>query len=342
MVRGDRCWVLSARCWVLRARCWVLSAVLVLGAGCARERGPDAYGTVEADQVIVSAEVSGIVTSLAAAEGRRLEKDAVAAVIDVSQLTLEQRQIETQRDASDARAREAAALAAVARQRQAVEAAQREVLAAQRAVAARQYERTRRLFDQDAATAQQLDQAERDLRTLDEQLDVQARRIAAERGQVQAADARVNTARQDVRSFSARLSQLADRLQDADVKNPRAGTVLTMFVKEGELVQPGQRLYTIADLAHVDVRAYIDETQLASVRTGQPATVTFDAGRDRHGTLEGIVTWIASQAEFTPTPIQTREERTGLVYAVKIRVRNDEGVLKIGMPVDVAFHQAPQ
>lgn len=329
--------VTGARCCVL-----VLVLVLVLGAGCAREPAPDAYGTVEADQVVVSAEVAGLVTSLAAVEGQRLQKDAVAAVIDVSQLTLEQRQIETQRDASEARAREAGALAGVARQRQAAEVEQREVLAAQRAVAVRQYERTRRLFDQDAATAQQLDQAERDLRTLDEQLDVQARRIAAERGQVQAADARVNTARQDVRTSAARLSQLADRVQDADVKNPRAGTVLTTFVEQGELVQPGQRLYTIADLQHVDVRAYIDETQLASVRTGQPATVTFDTGPDRRDTLQGTVTWIASQAEFTPTPIQTREERTGLVYAVKIRVPNGEGLLKIGMPVDVVFHQAPQ
>ena len=89
-----------------------------------------------------------------------------------------------------------------------------------------------------------------------------------------------------------------------------------------------------------DVRAYIDETQLASVKTGQAVTVTFDTGPDRRDTLPGIVTWIASQAEFTPTPVQTREERTGLVYAVKIRVTNTGGVLKIGMPVDVAFTPA--
>lgn len=313
---------------------------LFVAASCAREPRPDAYGNVEATEVIVSAEVGGIVESLAAVEGQRLEKDAVAAVIDVSQLALEQQQLEAQRGASTARAREAAQLVDVARQQQAAEVEQRQVLAAQHAIAARQYERTKRLFDQQAATAQQLDQAERDVRTLAEQLDVQTRRIAAQREQVQAAQARVNTARQDVQSASARIAQLGGRVDDAQVRNPVGGTVLTTFVSEGELVQPGQRLYAVADLAAVDVRAYIDETQLASVKTGQAVTVTFDTGPDRRDTLPGIVTWIASQAEFTPTPVQTREERTGLVYAVKIRVTNTGGVLKIGMPVDVAFTPA--
>ena len=323
---------------VLSAGCWVLVLVPVLGAGCARAPEPDAYGNVEADEVTVSAEVPGVVASLAAVEGQRLEKDAVAAVIDVTQITLEQQQVEAQRGASDARAREAVELVDVARQQQAAEAEQRQVLTAQRVIAARQYERTRRLFDQQAATAQQLDQAERDLRTLDEQIDVQTRRIAAQREQVQAAQARVNTARQDVRTAAARLTQLGDRVGDATVRNPLAGVVLTTFVKPGELVQAGQRLYAIADIDHVDVRAYIDESQLAGVRAGQPAAVTFDAGSERR-TLAGTVTWIASQAEFTPTPIQTRDERTGLVYAVRIRVRNPGGVLKIGMPVDVDFDQ---
>lgn len=319
----------------------VVSLITLLAtASCAREPRPDAYGNVEATEVIVSAEVGGIVESLAAVEGQRLEKDAVAAVIDVSQLTLEQQQLEAQRGAAGARAREASELVDVARQQQAAEVEQRQVLAAQHAVAARQYARTKRLFDQQAATAQQLDQAEREVRTLDEQLDVQTRRIAAQREQVQAAQARVNTARQDVQSASARIAQLGGRVDDAQVRNPVAGTVLTTFVSAGELVQPGQRLYAIADLGVVDVRAYIDETQLASVKTGQPVTVTFDAGPDRRDTLPGTVTWISSQAEFTPTPVQTREERTGLVYAIKIRVTNTGGVLKIGMPVDVAFTPA--
>lgn len=317
----------------------VLVLVLVLGAACAREPEPDAYGNVEATEVIVSSEVAGVVQTLAAEEGQRLEQGAIAAVIDVAQLTLEHTQVETQRGAAQARAREAAELVDVARQQQAAEAEQRDVLRVQRAVAARAYERTRALFDKEAATAQQLDQAERDLRSLDEQIQVQTRRMAAGREQVEAAQARVTTAQQEIRTASARLAQLEERVGDAQVRNPVGGAVLTTYVKAGELVQPGQRLYAIADLATVDVRAYVDETQLSSVRTGQQVTVSFDTGADRRATLPGTVTWIASQAEFTPTPIQTREERTGLVYAVKIRVANPNGALKIGMPVDVAFGQ---
>jgi HlyD family secretion protein len=82
------------------------------------------------------------------------------------------------------------------------------------------------------------------------------------------------------------------------------------------------------------VRAYVTEPQLASVRIGQQARVTVDSGANRQ-TLGGTVSWVAAQAEFTPTPIQTREERAALVYALKVRVSNANGALKIGMPVDV-------
>ena len=72
------------------------------------------------------------------------------------------------------------------------------------------------------------------------------------------------------------------------------------------------------------------------IRLGQASTVTIDAGAN-HQSAQGVVSWTSSQAEFTPTPIQTREERADLVYAVKIRVANENGALKIGMPADVMF-----
>jgi HlyD family secretion protein len=87
----------------------------------------------------------------------------------------------------------------------------------------------------------------------------------------------------------------------------------------------------------VDVRAYLTEPQLANVKVGQQARVNVDVGDNNRQTVTGQVTWVATQAEFTPTPIQTREERADLVYAIKIRVPNQNGVLKIGMPVDVEF-----
>jgi HlyD family secretion protein len=112
--------------------------------------------------------------------------------------------------------------------------------------------------------------------------------------------------------------------------------VLTTYVRAGEFVQAGQRLYKIANLDEMDVRVYVSGPQLAAIRLGQIVTVTADAGDGRRG-MNGTIAWIASEAEFTPTPIQTRDERAELVYAVKIRVRNDGQILKAGMPVDVAF-----
>jgi HlyD family secretion protein len=120
------------------------------------------------------------------------------------------------------------------------------------------------------------------------------------------------------------------------VSNPVGGTVLATYAKQGELVQPGQALYRIAPLDTMELRAYVPETMLSRVRLGQPAQVTVDAG-DARRAYDGTVTWIAAEAEFTPTPIQTRDERATLVYAVKVRVPNSGGALKIGMPADVRF-----
>jgi HlyD family secretion protein len=137
-----------------------------------------------------------------------------------------------------------------------------------------------------------------------------------------------------VSAADAQVAQVSDRIRRSQVVNPGAGTVLVTYARPGEIVQPGQPLYKIANLDSVDVRAYVTEPQLASVRIGQQARVTVDSGANRQ-TLGGTVSWVAAQAEFTPTPIQTREERADLVFAFKVRVPNPNGALKIGMPVDV-------
>ena len=101
-------------------------------------------------------------------------------------------------------------------------------------------------------------------------------------------------------------------------------------------MQQGQPLYKIANLDTLTLRAYVTAPQLASVKLGQRVQVNVDQG-GRLVSVPGFVSWIASKAEFTPTPIQTRDERADLVYAVKVSVPNRGGVLKIGMPADVTF-----
>jgi HlyD family secretion protein len=201
-----------------------------------------------------------------------------------------------------------------------------DVLIVQRQIAARTYERTRRLFAEQAATAQQLDQAERDYRVLG--------------AQIEAARAQEQSVAKDVASSDARVAQIRDRIAKSRITNPQSGTVLTTYAKAGEVVQSGQPLYKIAQLDTLTLRAYVTEGQLTSVRLGSRVQVRVDRGGELL-TVPGIVSWVSSKAEFTPTPVQTRDERADLVYAIKVQVPNRSGVLKIGMPADVELPEAP-
>jgi HlyD family secretion protein len=283
--------------------------LLVAIVGCGGERQPDAYGNMEATEVVVGSQASGQLVAFTPAEGQVIGSGAVTAVVDTTALVLQLQQIAAQRGTSVARVAE-------------VEK-QTGVLETQRVIAQRAYERTTRLFDQQAATAQQLDQAERDYRTL--------------LAQIEAARAQARTAAQDIAASDARVAQLRDQISKARVTNPVSGTVLATYVKAGEIVQPGQPLYRIANLDTLELRAYVGEAQLSEVKLGQVVQVSIDAGNDKRRTMPGRISWVSSQAEFTPTPIQTREERSNLVYAVKVRVANRDGVLKIGMPADVVL-----
>src|SRR5690606_39432194 len=117
---------------------------------------------------------------------------------------------------------------------------------------------------------------------------------------------------------AARVEQIADRISRSVVTNPQAGTVLVTYTRAGEVVQPGQPLYKIADLDTLVLRAYVTGGQLASIRLGEPARVRVDRG-DELLAFSGTVSWIAPSAEFTPTPIQTRKERAQPDYAVERR-----------------------
>jgi HlyD family secretion protein len=282
---------------------------LTLVTACKKETKPDAYGNVEATEVVVGSESTGKIETLAVHDGDRLAAGAVVGTIETTRLDLQEREIASQRDVSASRINE-------------VEQ-QIGALTVQREIALRAYERTKRLYAKRAATSPQLDQAERDYRVLGEQ--------------IKSARAQQESIRRDMRTADVRIAQVTDQVGNGTITNPIDGTVLATYAKAGEVTQAGAPLYRIADLRSVEVRAYVTETQLASVRVGQSARVTVDVDAKKRSTLNGTVTWVSSDAEFTPTPIQTREERADLVYAVKIRVPNPQGVLKIGMPADVDF-----
>jgi HlyD family secretion protein len=345
------------------ARCVVFITAALFAASCSRAEEPDAYGNVETTQVTVSAETAGRLVAFEVREGQMLAASAEVGRINPSELELQRAQAEAQREVSESRIDEATRQQPIVEAQRSAAAAQVEAaraqlgaITSQLAIAQRALDRTKRLVDQSAATTQQLDQAERDVRVLEEQqraqkaqIEAYERQVAVHTGQLAAVDAQRRTAARQASSAATQVEVVADRLRKTTITNPIDGTVLTTYAEAGEFVQPGQPLYAIANLAVVDVRAYIVETQLASVQVGQQATVTVDVGREiglqpdstARQSLPGTVTWIASEAQFTPTPVQTRDERADLVYAVKIRVDNSKGLLKLGMPVDVQFGQRP-
>ena len=211
--------------------------------------------------------------------------------------------------------------------------AQRDALATQLEIARRAHERTRRLFDQQAATAQQLDQAERDERVLGNQISRAGRADqgagAADRGAGRAwCAARARRSRPSRRRSPAprrRSSQAGERIRKTEVRNPIDGTVLTTYAKAGEVVQAGQPLYRDRE-PRVDGGARLRHRAAAVGASGSVrrracrSTPAAASGR----ALSGSISWISSRAEFTPTPIQTRDERVDMVYAIKIRVANEQ------------------
>ena len=295
------------------ARAVLRAAVAIVAlAACRGAPEPDAYGNFEATEVVVSAQTAGQIEQFMPTEGMRLQRGAVVAIIDTTQLTLEREQLVAQRAATGARRTEVSE--------------QLRVLEVQRDIARRAYERAQRLHAQQAATAQQLDQAERDYRVLD--------------AQMQAVRAQRQSVGLDVASNEARVARVRERIAKSSVRNPQPGTVLATYARAGEVVQPGQPLYRIADLDTLELRAYVTGGQLGAIRLGQQVQVRVDQGVDALRTIPGTVTWVSPTAEFTPTPVQTRDERADLVYAVKIRVPNADGALKIGMPGDVTLGAA--
>ena len=271
----------------------------------------DAYGNFEATEVTVAAEVGGRLLAFGLEEGDRLPKDTVVGVVDTIPLILERQALAARRAAAVAKTRESGANIAA--------------LEVQRSIADRELARTERLLKQAAATAQQGDKAEHDARVVREQL--------------AGAQAARGSAHQEVAALDAELASIDDKLARSRVRSPLAGTVLARYVEAGEFVQPGQPLFKLASLDSLTFRAYVSNAQLSRLKLGQQVRVGIDRA-DSIATLPGRVTWIASAAEFTPTPIQTRDERADQVYAVKVAVGNADGRLRIGMPGELTL--APQ
>jgi HlyD family secretion protein len=286
----------------------------------------DASGTFEANEVIVSAETAGKILDFAAEEGTKLEKNQVAVVIDPTNLQLQSEQVEASINALGEKTSDLSPY---------IRTLEQQIEIQKTLVSALERERTRfaNLLKEDAATGKQLDDIETQLKVAKEQLALSQRQLDQQK-------ATIGTQNRSVLSEQAPLSkrkaQIDDQLNRTKVMNPVAGTVLTSYAEAGEMTAPGKALYKVADLTVMDLRAYISGDQFAQVKIGQTVKVFIDNGKDDYKEIPGTISWISDKAEFTPKTIQTKDERAHLVYATRIRVKND-GSMKVGMYGEVKF-----
>ena len=276
----------------MRSRCWQPPA--------------GATGTFEATEIVVSAEAAGRILRFDAEEGDVLRAGRQVGAIDTVQLYLQKLQLERQRASVRSGRPDIGKQAASLREQ----------------IAKQQTERRRveNLLKDGAATTKQLDDIDAQLKVLGGQLDALLSTLENNAVSID----------ENSSAIELQIAQVEDRLAKCRIASPVTGTVLAKYAEAGELASVGRPLMKVADLDRIYLRAYFTSDQLADLRLGQEVTVTADFGGERQLDYPGRIVWIASESEFTPKTVQTRNSRAGLVYAAKIAVEND-GRLKIGL-----------
>jgi HlyD family secretion protein len=324
---------------------------LVFCVSCAAEPPADRVrvsGQIEATDVQVAAPVGGRLLELRAAEGDRVEVGTAIARLDTADAELALARARAERDQADAQLRllRAGARPEEVRQAEAQLAAARSdasAAAAELAASETDADRFEALLASNAGSRKQRDDAtaRRDVararaRSADDR--VRSARENLARLRAGARPEEIDAARARVAAADAQMATLQKGIADAAVTAPVGGIVTERLVEAGELVRPGTPLLTITDLDRVWANVYVDEPMVPRLRLGQPATLFTDAGGDG---IAGTITYISPSAEFTPRNVQTADDRSKLVYRVKVSVDNEAGVLKAGMPVEAEIPVTP-
>ena len=290
-----------------------------------------ASGTIEAREVNVASKVGGQIREIKADEGSRVKMGDVLALIDHEMADIQLRQAEAGAMLASAQldlVRKGARIEDIKQGEEALKQADANLKVAEDDAA-----RMRELAAKGSVTTKQKDDAE-------------ARLIVTRAQQAQAGEGlrklRQMSRPEEVRAAEARLAQaqasvdlLKKSISDGTIISPADGVVTRRPVEAGELVIPGATVLTVSELDSVHVMIYVTEKDLGLIGLGREAVVTIDSAPGR--TFKGRVTYISSEAEFTPKNVQTREDRVKLVFGIKIEVPNPEGLLKPGMPADAVL-----
>jgi HlyD family secretion protein len=296
-------------------------------------------GNIEAHESLVGFKVQGRIVELPVEEGQQVAQDALLARLDDADYKQRVRI-----DEATVGVRESnLALTLAGTREQETRAAQQTMIDAEADLEQKKLdnERAQQLFAKDEVTAQERDQAATALKR------AEAIYKAAQQRYNEAVEGSrkedINISRANLNEANAGLGLSQVNLSYTVLRAPTAGVVTVRQAELGEVVAPGTPVVTLADLDHIWLRAYVAETDLGRIHWGQDVTVTTDTypGKQYHGRIS----FISSDAEFTPKSVQTTKERVTLVYRIKIDIDNFNHELKPGMPadarIDLAASKAP-
>ena len=292
-------------------------------------------GNIEAHESLVSFKVQGRIVELPVEEGQSVEKNNLLARLEDA----DYRQRVRIDEASVHVRQSNLALTLAGTREQEIKALQQNMLDAQADLQQKKldYDRAQRLFSEDAVSAQDRDLADTAFKRSE---------AAFQAAQQKYNEAVEGSRKEEIAIAEANLKEAHENLGMSHVnldytvlRAPSSGVITVRQAELGEVVVPGTPVVTLADLDHIWLRAYIAETDLGRVRWGQDAVVTTDTfpGKQYHGRIS----FIASEAEFTPKSVQTYKERVMLVYRIKIDIDNPNHELKPGMPADAHITLAP-
>jgi len=305
-----------------------LVAAFLLLSSCQHKQDFDGSGNFEADEVIVSAGQNGVLLSYRVKEGMNLHQGDTVGQIDVRTLELQKQQTEAGIDALKEKTTNPQEQESLIRKQIAV---QQTELAHQ----LRERNRTENLVKADAATQKQLDDINAAIQQLQKQIEVTREQL---RLSVYNTNNQNRSILSEKKPMEKAAAGLEEQINKGQIINPVNGTVLVNYALKGERQTIGKPLYKIANLDTLNLKAYITGTQLSQIKLGEQVTVRIDSTEDSYRNYTGIISWISDKAEFSPKNIQTKDERANLVYAIKVKVKND-GLLKIGMYAEVIWSE---
>lgn len=264
-------------------------------------------GSFEATEVLVSSEVNGRVLEWNIEEGSTIQQGEQVGLVDTTQLFLQREAL--LRSGKGVRANQPN----IATQTKALEVKLEELQSNR--------DRTARLLKAGIATQKQLDDLDSGIAAVESQLSAARSTLSNQSSQITAQSSAIDI----------QVAQVDDLIERSKIAAPISGMVLANYIHRGELAGQGRPLFRVGNLETLFLRAYVQNDQLGTLRLGDEVKVQVDGENGEKRSYPGTISWISSQAEFTPKTVQTDDERSNLVYAIKVRVPNSDGTLRIGM-----------